>query len=52
MRTYTFNMVAEPGEDCWHAYCPALPEKGAATWRHTRAEAARIRSLAIAMDAA
>jgi len=41
MRTYTFNIVVEPDEDRWHAYCPAFYEKGAATWGHTREEALR-----------
>ena len=41
MRTYTFNIVLEPDEDRWHAYCPALHEQGAATWGHTREEALR-----------
>jgi predicted RNase H-like HicB family nuclease len=41
MRTYTFNIVVEPDEDRWHAYCPALHGKGAATWGHTREEALR-----------
>ena len=41
MRTYTFNVVLEPDEDRWHAYCPALHEQGAATWGHTREEALR-----------
>jgi len=41
MRTYTFNIVVEPDEDCWHAYCPALHEKGSPLWGHTREEALR-----------
>ena len=41
MRTYTFNIVVEPDEVRWHAYSPALHEKGAATWGHTREEAVR-----------
>jgi predicted RNase H-like HicB family nuclease len=39
MKTYTFKVVAEPDEDRWHAYCPALDEQGAATWGYTREEA-------------
>ncbi len=39
MKTYTFNIVVEPDEDRWHAYCPALHAQGAATWGLTRAEA-------------
>ncbi len=41
MRTYTFNIVVERDEDRWHAYCPALHEKGAATWGQTREQALR-----------
>jgi len=39
MKTYTFNVVVEPDEDRWHAYCPALHQQGAATWGSTREEA-------------
>jgi predicted RNase H-like HicB family nuclease len=39
MKTYTFNVVVEPDEDRWHAYCPALHQQGAATWGNTRQEA-------------
>lgn len=39
MKTYTFKVVVEPDEDRWHAYCPALIEKGGATWGYTREEA-------------
>ena len=39
MKTYTFNVVVEPDEDRWHAYCPALVHKGAATWGNTEQEA-------------
>jgi predicted RNase H-like HicB family nuclease len=39
MKTYTFKVVAEPDEDRWHAYCPALERQGAATWGNTREEA-------------
>jgi len=31
MKTYTFNVVVEPDEDRWHAYCPVLVHQGAAT---------------------
>ncbi len=37
--TYTFKAVVEPDEDRWFACCPALEDKGAATWGHTREEA-------------
>ena len=37
--TYTFEVVVEPDEDVWHAYCPALRVHGAATWGTTREEA-------------
>lgn len=39
--TYTFNVVVEPDEDAWFAYCPALKGYGAATWGSTRDEALR-----------
>jgi predicted RNase H-like HicB family nuclease len=39
MATYTFKVVVERDDDCWHAYCPALVEKGAATWGATQEEA-------------
>jgi len=39
MKTYTFNVVVEPDEDRWHAYCPALIHQGAATWGYTEQEA-------------
>src|SRR5437660_6557552 len=44
MKTYTFKVVVEPDEDAkgnpaWHAYCPALESKGAATSGRTREEA-------------
>lgn len=32
MKTYVFRVVVEPDEDRWHAYCPALEDKGGATW--------------------
>jgi hypothetical protein len=32
LTTYTFEIVVEPDEDRWHAYCPALVERGLATW--------------------
>ena len=38
-RTYLFRVVVEPDEDRWHAYCPALKDKGGATWGYTREEA-------------
>ena len=39
MKTYTFNVIVEPDEDRWHAYCPALESQGAATWGASREEA-------------
>ncbi len=39
MKTYVFKIVLEPDEDRWFAYCPALEEKGGATWGNTSAEA-------------
>ena len=39
MKTYTFKVVVEPDEDRWHAYCPALLQKGGATWGYTEKEA-------------
>ncbi len=39
MRTYTFNVVIEPDEDRWFAYCPVLEDRGAATWGYTKNEA-------------
>ena len=39
MTSYVFKVVVEPDEDRWHAYCPALVERGAATWDATREEA-------------
>ena len=39
MKTYAFRVVVEPDEDKWHAYCPVLLEKGAATWGDTEEEA-------------
>ena len=41
-KTYLFRVVVEPGEDRWHAYCPALEDIGGATWGHTREEALKI----------
>jgi predicted RNase H-like HicB family nuclease len=39
MTTYTFEVIVGPDEDRWHAYCPALVARGAATWGATREEA-------------
>jgi predicted RNase H-like HicB family nuclease len=39
MTSYVFKVVVEPDEDRWHAYCPALVDRGAATWGATRQEA-------------
>jgi predicted RNase H-like HicB family nuclease len=37
--TYTFKVVIEPDDDRWYAYCPALVERGSATWGATPEEA-------------
>jgi predicted RNase H-like HicB family nuclease len=39
LTTYTFKVVIEPDEDRWHASCPTLVSRGAATWGQTREEA-------------
>lgn len=39
IKSYTFEVVIEPDEDKWAAYCPALLEKGASTWGDTKEEA-------------
>jgi predicted RNase H-like HicB family nuclease len=45
MKTYNFKVVVEPDEDFdgnpsgWHAYCPALEQRGASTWGETQTEA-------------
>jgi predicted RNase H-like HicB family nuclease len=39
LTTYTFKVVVEPDDGHWHAYCPGLVDRGAATWGHTREEA-------------
>jgi predicted RNase H-like HicB family nuclease len=39
MKSYAFRVVVEPDEERWHAYCPALVDRGAATWGNTREEA-------------
>lgn len=41
MKSYAFRVVVEPDEDRWHAYCPSLEAKGAATWGLTEEEALR-----------
>ena len=38
-KTYKFQVVVEPDEDQWAAYCPVLVEQGAATCGYTREEA-------------
>ena len=38
LKTYTFKVVVEPDEDRWHAYCPVLESRGAATWGYTERE--------------
>jgi predicted RNase H-like HicB family nuclease len=39
MKTYSFKVVVEPDDDRWHAYCPALEDRGASTWGCSREEA-------------
>ena len=39
MKTYTFQVVIEPDEDRWQAYCPELVRYGGATWGYTREDA-------------
>ena len=39
MQTHVFQVVIEPDEDRWRAYCPELEEYGGATWGYTRKEA-------------
>lgn len=39
MKKYLFEIVIEPDEDVYQAYCPDLP--GCQTWGHTKAEALR-----------
>ena len=39
MKTYVFQVVIEPDEDRWQAYCPELVQYGGATWGYTREEA-------------
>ncbi len=38
-RTLALEVVVEPGEGAWHAWCPTLLDYGAATWGATREEA-------------
>jgi predicted RNase H-like HicB family nuclease len=39
IKVYVFNVVVEPDEDRWHAYCPALEDKGGASWGYAKEEA-------------
>ena len=39
MTSYIYRVIIEPDDDRWHAFCPALLDKGGATWGHTREEA-------------
>jgi len=39
IKVYVFNVVVEPDEDRWHAYCPALEDKGGASWGYGKEEA-------------
>ncbi len=36
---YKFNIVIEPDEDTWFAYCPALLNLGGSTFGYTKEEA-------------
>ena len=38
---HAYDVVVEPDDDVWHAYCPALQSYGAATWGMSRDEALR-----------
>jgi predicted RNase H-like HicB family nuclease len=38
-RTHALEVVVEPEEGAWHAWCPTLLDYGAATWGATREEA-------------
>ncbi len=38
-RAYALEVVVEPEEGAWHAWCPTLLDYGAATWAATREEA-------------
>ena len=49
MKTYLFEAVVEPDEDVWHAYCPALVERGASTWGMTEDEAIKHLQEVVAM---
>lgn len=40
-KTYSFKVVIEPDDTGYFVYCPALHEKGAATWGKTPEEAYR-----------
>jgi predicted RNase H-like HicB family nuclease len=37
VKEHVFEVVIEPDEDVYHAYCPVL--RGCHTWGHTEAEA-------------
>ena len=39
MKTYKFKVVVDPDDERFHAYCPALEDRGASTWGRTREEA-------------
>ena len=39
IKVYVFNVVVEPDEDRWHVYCPALEDKGGASWGYAKEEA-------------
>ncbi len=39
MKIDNFDVVVEPDEDRWHAFCPALVHQGAAAWGNTEHEA-------------
>jgi predicted RNase H-like HicB family nuclease len=33
--TLSYRVIIEPDEGRWFAYCPALEDRGAATWGYT-----------------
>ena len=37
--TYTFKVIVEQDDDRWHAYCPALVDRGGASWGDTPEQA-------------
>jgi len=39
MKAYLFDVVVEPDDDKWHAYCLALEKYAATTWGNAEQEA-------------